>query len=147
MVGWWVARGQRGVARAFVTVAIFGFLVQSLLRFLIEQWRPDAGALPAAMDLRTRYELAGFTSGHAFRAAFLYGWWSEVLPRGRTGRSALGALACALLIAEVGWARIYFQRHWCSDVLGGWLVAGLALTMAQAQLSRRSAPAAERGRS
>ena len=108
-----------------------GLLLQVALRYGVAQWRPDAGALPLAMDLRTRFELAGFTSGHAFRSAFVYGWLAERAAARPSFRARLTVFGCGIMVALVGASRLYLSRHWFTDVLGGWIVACAALAVAR----------------
>lgn len=124
---WWWRRNQRSALAAFLGAGAVGLIIQAGLRLWVGQWRPDVETLPAPSDLIARYELAGFTSGHGFRSAFLYGWWGRALWE---RRAAAGALGCGLLILAVGATRVYLQRHWLSDVLGSWLVALVALSCA-----------------
>ena len=126
---WWAIH-RRAALWACLWAGLGGGILQCLLRLWVGQWRPDT-IPPSTMDLAARYELAGFTSGHAFRAAFLYGWWAQALLRRRTWWAATGAIGCGLLIVVVGLTRVYLGRHWVSDVAGGWLVALTALALAK----------------
>jgi undecaprenyl-diphosphatase len=127
MVGWWWRSGQGKIAAGLCLAGCCGLLAQAALRFWVAQWRPDA-VVPEAMNLFMRYELAGFTSGHAFRSAFLYGWWADRLWQDRARPWAfVGAIGCWLLILLVGLSRVYLHRHWCTDVVGAWLIAMTAL--------------------
>ena len=119
----WLLWRQRATLVVFWSAWLVGFTVQILLRYWVGQWRPDTASLPAAMSFAAHYDLAGFTSGHAFRAAFLYGWWCEILWRRRTWWAKLGAAVCVALVIMVGITRIYLNRHWFTDVLGAWFLA------------------------
>lgn len=123
---WSMRRGERRVPALLWTAWAAGALVQVLLRYTVAQWRPDSGWLPQPTMLFERYELAGFTSGHGFRAAFLFG--AAALACARRGWTAAAA-GCAALILAVGVTRVYLIRHWVTDVLGSWLVAAWALTL------------------
>ena len=131
MVGWWWMSRQRGTLAIFLGSGLCGLLAELALRLWVGQWRPDSGALPASVDLMMRVELSGFPSGHAFRAAWLYGWWAAALLRQRTRWATVGALACGALILLVGLTRVYLHRHWLTDVVGGWLVAMTVLSVAR----------------
>lgn len=136
MGGWWVIKGRHDTLLVFLIAGAVGLALQALLRLWVGQWRPEVAAAPVPMDLATRYDLAGFTSGHGFRSAFLYGWWGRGLWQRRTGWATAGAAALGLLIVAVGATRIYLGRHWASDIVGAWLVASLALSLAR-RLRRR----------
>ena len=138
MLGWWWKTRQPRLAWVFLGTWGGGLILQAVLRFWVGQWRPDA-VVPASMDLVTRYDLAGFTSGHALRSAFLYGWWSQALLRRRVWWASLGAAGCVALILLVGASRIYLRRHWLTDVVGAWLIAGVVLTVASMLQARGEA--------
>jgi len=131
MGGWWVAKGRHDTLLVFLGAGAVGLALQALLRLWVGQWRPEVAAVPASLDLATRYDLAGFTSGHGFRSAFLYGWWGCGLWQRRTWWATAVAVALGLLIIAVGATRIYLGRHWASDVVGAWLLASLALSLAR----------------
>jgi len=130
-VWWWRKRRYRGV-EMFWCVWLVGIVIEIVLRFIVPHWRPDAGVLPVTMDPITRFQLSGFTSGHAFRSAFLYGWGTEVLFRRGTRAAQLCALGLGGMVLLVGVTRIYLHRHWFSDVLGAWIVAAFVLAIARA---------------
>ena len=138
MSAWWWRRGARRMPAIFWGPWLLGSLLQIALRICVVQWRPDAGPLPASMDPVTRFSLSGFTSGHAFRAAFLYGWWGDDL----LGRGTLwakgAAVGCGLAVLLIGATRVLLGRHWVTDVVGAWLVAALALALARVWRQRVS---------
>jgi undecaprenyl-diphosphatase len=136
MGGWWLAKGRHDTLLVFLSAAALGLALQALLRLWVGQWRPEVGAVAAPMDLATRYDLAGFTSGHGFRSAFLYGWWGRELLQRRTWWATGGAVGLGLLIVAIGATRLCLRRHWASDIMGAWLVALIALSLARG-LSRR----------
>ena len=124
-VWWWRRPGLMAVL--WFTFGL-GFLLQIGLRLWVAQWRPDTLSVPLEMTFYERFGLAGFTSGHAFRATFLFGWWAEWLGQ---HRHTAARWACLLAIALVGWTRIYLDRHWASDVLGSWILAAAMLALAR----------------
>ncbi|MDP3704222.1 MAG: phosphatase PAP2 family protein [Candidatus Omnitrophota bacterium] len=129
-LGWWRSR-QRALVRVLWRAIILGVLVEVVLRLVVGQWRPDTTSLPHATDLMGRFELAGFPSGHAFRSAFLAGWWCDALQRRRRALGIPAAVGLGLVVGLVGLTRIYLHRHWMTDVIGAWVVAAFALAMAQ----------------
>ena len=110
---------------------LLGLLIESALRLCVSQWRPDTVAVPPALGLIARSHLAGFPSGHAFRSAFLFGWLGRELVAWRSRLAGIGQGLCVTMIGLVGISRVYLNRHWATDVLGGWLVALLALSIAR----------------
>ncbi|MBI3087854.1 MAG: phosphatase PAP2 family protein [Candidatus Omnitrophica bacterium] len=129
-------RGGNAGALALTATFLAGALLQVFLRLWVSQWRPDAGAIPASMDLLTRFELAGFPSGHAYRSAFLFGWIARAAVGTRWER--LLVPGCALMVGLVGITRVYLNRHWASDVLGAWLVVLTMLSLVRWWEERRS---------
>lgn len=130
LLGLWVWRRHGGrAAAASVGAFAIGVGLEIILRLAISQWRPDTMTLPSAMDWHTRFELAGFPSGHAYRSAFGFGWLMAEAGQLRGGGLVRwGSLA---MIVAVGFSRLYLNRHWATDVLGGWLVAAVVLLIAQ----------------
>jgi undecaprenyl-diphosphatase len=120
----------------FLGAGAAALLLQVGLRYAVAHWRPDAVAPAAGADWVMRYELAGFTSGHALRSAYLFGWWADALRRWGGPAAGVGALGCLAAAAAVGCTRVYLNRHWLTDVVGAWLIAGWALTIAAAARGR-----------
>ena len=74
-------------------------------------------------------EAGSFPSGHTVHAVLLLGLlWLLFSPRmqSQRRRQALAGLLVTLALL-VGASRVYLERHWPSDVLGGYLIGGLAL--------------------
>jgi undecaprenyl-diphosphatase len=64
-----------------------------------------------------------YPSGHALHSATTLGVGSWVLARERmANRKALGTGAAVIAVA-LGFDRLVQDRHWTSDVVGGWLAA------------------------
>ena len=128
-LGWWF-KGRCRNLFIFTGAWLVGFFLHVLLRLWVGQLRPDVYGEPqVALTLLSRIELAGFPSGHAFHSAFLYGWWAQALPYRRTPWAWVGLIGCVFFVLLIGATRVYLQRHWPSDVLGAWLLAGLALAL------------------
>ena len=123
-----------------VAAFALGLAVTVALRLLIPHWRPDVLVVPSPMGWATRLDLSGFPSGHAYRSAFLFGWLSQELGAKRGGR--WGQVTCLGIIGMVGFTRVVLNRHWASDVVGGWLLASCMLVIALAWKPRLSPKAA-----
>ncbi len=70
----------------------------------------------------------GFPSGHAMASAItcVAVVWLLHPHTNRAGRVAAGAVAAAAVLT-IGWTRIALGVHWPSDILAGWLAAGVVL--------------------
>lgn len=73
---------------------------------------------------------AAFPSGHALTAAIVCGallWlFLHRTSAGPAWRAAAWAVAVVSVVG-VGFTRVYLGVHWASDVVGGWLLAGVVL--------------------
>ena len=138
-VGWWKS-GQRATLQAFWRAGMLGIAIEVVLRFAVAHWRPDTTSVPLATDWVNRFELSGFTSGHALRSAFLGGWYCDTLQRQHRAFSLPAAVAIGLAVGLVGLTRIYLQRHWTTDVVGAWVVAALVLALAERWRAARIEP-------
>jgi undecaprenyl-diphosphatase len=76
-----------------------------------------------------------FPSGHTMTAVITYGLLAAVLMSHLRGRArVVPPVAAALVIAAVGFSRIYLGVHYLTDVLAGTLVAGACLILALSAL-------------
>lgn len=109
------SRGLKGLGW-FCTVNLAGSTVlNQLLKFTIQRPRPD-------VSLRL-VEIGGFSfpSGHSMAAMAFFGlfiWLTWRYVRDRRARVRLTAFLC-VMIAAVGFSRVYLGVHYASDVLGG----------------------------
>lgn len=122
------------LAALFLAAGILDLLNSTVLQALIGRPRPDP-LVRAAND--------SFPSGHAFHSVLFFGLVvAMLLPRlhGRWSRAALIALWLAFVLAT-GFSRVHLGFHHPLDVLGGYLLAGLALGVVLFANSRIPAPA------
>lgn len=63
----------------------------------------------------------GFPSGHAMGSSVIWGYFVAVY------RRPAMTVACLMVILLVSVSRMYLGLHYLSDILGGWLIAGVAL--------------------
>jgi undecaprenyl-diphosphatase len=116
--------------RTALILACNGLAAQGLV-FVLKQFvqRPR----PTLFDEITRPETFSFPSGHALSAMAIYGGIAAVIitlhPRQRTAV----VVAAAVLIAGIGFSRIYLGVHWPFDVLAGF-AAGVPLLVATVHL-------------
>lgn len=74
-----------------------------------------------------------FPSGHALETAAVATSAGMVLGRERIGRPAVIVPVAILVPLLSGGAKLYLDRHWATDVVGGWAV-GVALGAVSASL-------------
>jgi undecaprenyl-diphosphatase len=104
-----------------ILLAVFGgMLLNVLLKNLFTRQRPDPNS--PILLLKT----FSFPSGHTMLAVVFYGTLAALaVSRLRDGKSRVLAIVTAILmIALVGFSRIYLGVHYLSDVLGA-IVEGL----------------------
>lgn len=138
-------RSRRWIDAGGLVLAAGGAgIINQLLKGIFQRTRPDL--FPGPFHL-TSYS---FPSGHSMGSIACYGMLAFVgarLLRGRLSRAAL-VLAAALLVLGVGLSRIYFDVHYPTDVLGGfmaggiWLAISIAVVEAAEWHARRRRPAA-----
>lgn len=75
-----------------------------------------------------------YPSGHALVSLAVYGALALILTRGRSERWAIACVA--LVVAAVGFSRLYLGVHYVSDVLAGWIAGAAWLLLAQAFIWR-----------
>ncbi|MFA5155306.1 MAG: phosphatase PAP2 family protein [Patescibacteria group bacterium] len=113
--------------RAYILPAWLSLGGASLLNFL-SKWafhRPRP-AFPVYIESNF-----SFPSGHATVAVAAYGFLTYCLLRNtkKLPNRALVFLAGLLIIAAIGFSRLYLGVHYLSDVLAGYLLGALWLTM------------------
>jgi len=129
LVGRWEKRGERKAAYLLVAGSVSAEVVAQLLKVLIHRPRPELffGLVPS--------ETYSFPSGHAFVPAVYFGILACVLAARTWWRAAVVVLAALL-----GFSRVYLGYHYPSDVVAGWALAVVWLTLFVAT-DCRSSPA------
>jgi undecaprenyl-diphosphatase len=120
------------LAGIWAITTLGGFKLVDVLKDFYDRARP-------AFDDPIVFITSGaFPSGHTADATMFYGMLAYLLIRAtrRVGWFLLPAFA--LVIALVGFTRVYLGAHWISDVLGGWMLGfgWVALGMAAAEATR-----------
>lgn len=119
VAGWLLVIRRRGVALRLVAAIGSGALLNTLLKFAFDRSRPDV--VPHLVDIHS----LSFPSGHAAMSAIVYPTLAVLVARQQRGPARLYPIAlAAVLMALIGFSRLYLGVHWPSDVLGGW-TAGL----------------------
>ncbi|MER7581665.1 phosphatase PAP2 family protein [Kitasatospora sp. NPDC097691] len=114
--------GARVLAGWVAAQTLVGWGAQWALKLAFDRARPGFS------DPVSHAGGPAFPSGHAMAstitcAVLVSLLWYRVRRRGRTAASAVAAAT----VLTIGWTRIALGVHWPSDVLGGWLAAGIVL--------------------
>jgi len=113
------------------TIAISSLVLMFLLKYLFQRKRPVSPLLKAAKGL-------SFPSGHAIMSVTFYGLiiyivWQTIPDRLLKN---LLIIALILLIVLIGYSRVYLRVHYASDVLAGFIIGLLWLTISLSVLQR-----------
>ncbi len=125
-------RAERWPVVWLVAACALGTLVQQGLKAAVGRERPE---WPDPVDSA---HYAAFPSGHAMTATVVCGlvlWLLRLYGAGRV--LWLSALTVAVVsVAGVGATRVWLGVHWASDVLGGWLLGALTVTLTVASYEK-----------
>jgi membrane-associated phospholipid phosphatase len=111
-------RGERKAACLLAAGILTAEAASQLLKTLIHRPRPEVffGLVPT--------ETYSFPSGHAFVPAVYFGILADILAAGARWRAAVVVMA-----AFLGFSRVYLGYHYPSDVVAGWALAVVWLTL------------------
>ena len=118
-VVWFVRKGWRRTVYLFAITVAGAEVLDQLLKLVFHRPRP------ATFFSLTEPMGYSFPSGHALVACAFFGGLA-VFAAARTGsraRRCLYYMVSTLLIAAIGFSRIYLGVHYPSDVLGGYAAA------------------------
>jgi undecaprenyl-diphosphatase len=125
----WLRRKRAALLFAITMVA--GFLLDMSLKLAFHRARPPASFF--GMPMPDSYS---FPSGHALFSVCFFGTLALLVSarvRNRPVRVAVW-LAAALLAGSIGFSRIYLGVHYPADVLAGYAVGAVSVSMAAAFL-------------
>ena len=120
--------GRLKIGLPVALMTLIGFLAQTFLKALVARPRPD---MEYWLATETTYS---FPSGHAnasmifFVALFILAGRALILQENRLAATLL-RIVLAVLAVFIGLSRLYLGVHFASDVLGGWLLAGVILSL------------------
>lgn len=122
---WLWRRGEGRCALRIVVVVLAASALQQGLKALVGRDRP------VWPDPIVSADYSAYPSGHAMTATVVCGLLLWLVPRGAPRRFAWTAAALAALsVLGVGFTRIYLGVHWFSDVLAGWLLGAVLVSLA-----------------
>src|ERR1019366_4553624 len=117
---WWLVAAKRRRAAVGLAVAALGAeALDQIMKLLFD--RPRSGPFFGLASPITH----SFPSGHAMVSCCFFGVLAAILAareRSRARRVAIFA-AAALLVAVMGFSRVYLGFHYPTDVLGGYAAA------------------------
>lgn len=143
LVAWWIwKRGDHYWVLSFMLAVPGGMILNTIVKYIFKRARPSWD------DPLMTLHSASFPSGHAAGATLFYGFLAAymVWRMRHAWPRAFAVVACASMVALVGFSRIYLGVHYLTDVLAAmslatvWLV--LCLIGVRAYAKRRTAPAA-----
>ncbi len=113
---------------AWALAAYLGFTACNIaLRVAIGRQRPSVDYIPNAWpELQASFQRFSYPSGHAGAALIAYTSLLVVAWPHRAWRP-LALAGAVLVVAGVGFGRVYLGVHWPTDVAAGYLLAGLWL--------------------
>jgi undecaprenyl-diphosphatase len=125
---WFVKKGRRRDAVALAVASLGAEALNQILKLVYHRIRPEA-----YFDY-LRPTSYSFPSGHAIVSACFYGMLAMILAarvRGLAARAGIG-LAAAIVVIAIGLSRVYLGVHHPTDVLAGYLLAVVWLSMIRA---------------
>jgi undecaprenyl-diphosphatase len=134
-------RGDRYWVGSLALAVLGGMLLNTVVKIVFNRDRPTWD------DPLLTLHSQSFPSGHAAGATLFYGFLAAYMVWRMKGKGARAVVVagCVLMVAVVGFSRIYLGVHYLSDVLAAmslstvWLV--LSLVTVRAIAKRRGAAA------
>lgn len=107
--------------------ALLSLTVNPMLKLLVHRPRPSGDLVAIWTDTSGM----GFPSGHAATATILFGLLYYLAPALAPWKTAtlIVRFFSLMMIGLIGVSRVYLGAHWPSDVLGGFLVGGIILSL------------------
>ncbi|MCA8881678.1 MAG: VTT domain-containing protein [Rhodobacteraceae bacterium] len=141
IASWITAFGGWQVVTPLVTASVLGLLLagrRALAAGMVVSFAGNAASVALLKRAfgRPRSPLGyfaetsgSFPSGHAAASVAVYGMLIYVLWRTKRLRADTALLAAGLVAFAIGLSRIYLVEHYLSDVVNGWLVGAMWVTL------------------
>ncbi len=128
----WRARGTRTPLLVLAATVAGSTLLSNAIKLAVARDRPEDALVEAAGH--------AFPSGHATASAACWLALAAVLAGPCASRRCRAALLTVALvvIAIVGFSRVYLRAHEATDVLGGWALGSLWAMVVLATAARRA---------
>lgn len=103
----------------------FAATVPGMLKHVFHRTRPDT----LYVSMRHPHGTS-FPSGHAAGSTVAYGMYAVLAANHlQVGGGTIAIVAAAVLVALIGISRIWLGAHYPTDVLGGWVIGAVLLTL------------------
>lgn len=121
LIGWFFYKKQTAKIALVILSLGGGFLLEVGLKTLIGRLRPPVGLMLTTDHIFPSYS---FPSGHATLAVIFFALMIYCF-KDKFKNSLvrwLYIIVCLCLCILIGFSRLYFDFHWCSDVIGGFII-------------------------
>ena len=136
---WLAWHGRRADALLVAAGSAVGLALAPLLKLVVTRPRP-----PVA-DHLVVVNSWSFPSGHTLGSTAVLGLLTVLAVRERPGRRTLLAAFGAFLVLVIGVSRVYLGVHWPTDVLAGWVLGAVVVTVCLVVGNRRVSGTVRRG--
>ena len=135
LLAWIASRRSRTLAAVIVVVVATRPAFEWLLKDLVARPRPTGARLVNGTGF-------SFPSGHVLAAAATWAFLPPVVALYARRRAVWWAAVgiAGAIVGLVAWSRVWLGVHWTSDVVASLAIAFLALSAAEAWISRERAP-------
>ncbi|NVB82817.1 MAG: phosphatase PAP2 family protein [Kofleriaceae bacterium] len=127
---WAIKRKRVPYVVVLVAVTVAAVVLNPLLKEAFSRARPTL------FEVIRRPDTYSFPSGHAMSAMTIYGAIAAVAIALRPSARTPIVICAAILIACIGFSRVYLGVHWPMDVLAGW-AAGVPFVVVAVHILHR----------
>jgi membrane-associated phospholipid phosphatase len=128
---WCYRRGRN----SYILVLVANLLVAMIVNPVLKQ--VFARARPTLFEVIKRPDTWSFPSGHSMSAMVIFGSVATVIIALRPASKPFVTVCAVILIAGIGFSRVYLGAHWPMDVLAGW-TSGIPFLIATVHIVHRA---------